>query len=524
MKKITLLATALLVVSSLFATPTLKADRLSQKQFMASSLLAVKSTDALSVRKAPQQTAAATYTVTVSEMGAGVGLIKWTASTTTGVQYYAINIYLGDTYVGGDYYTAPYGAGISTYEVLGGYLPAGTYEVDVYACNVVDNKLNPLEVAFADLTLANTATPFTLSDLTITTGDDNKTTIAWKENGTKPENAWLNLYVSSAGTVIYDSETVGKTWITSPVTLDLPAGATYNISLTVLPTNTATYAESFASLAKAYTVGTNPYTPTSLQAVVDEEHGDIVTFSWTATTAAADYSLYIYDEEGTDVLGGTVGGKTTITLKIEPGVYTWSVRALNENRYYISEPVYGAEFETSDTEDPVIDDVKVTTTATTATLAITAHDNYTAAGNLTIGLWGTGDFSGAELGDAVYADGVYTVTIDKYGDDPLKPSTTYSVQIYAVDEAYNGWMSAYMNPYIVEFTTLADTTEGLADLAAAGITYENGIILNANGEQLRVYNAAGQLVAESTRNIDMNTFAAGVYVVNAQQTTFKIAK
>ena len=59
---------------------------------------------------------------------------------------------------------------------------------------------------------------------------------------------------------------------------------------------------------------------------------------------------------------------------------------------------------------------------------------------------------------------------------------------------------------------------------AAGITYENGIILNANGEQLRVYNAAGQLVAESTRNIDMNTFAAGVYVVNAQQTTFKIAK
>ena len=121
MKKISLLATALLLASSLFATPTLKADRLSQKQFMASSQLAVKSTDALSVKKAPQQTAA-TYTVTVSEMSAGVGLIKWTKSTTTGVQYYVINVYQGDDYLGGDYYpaTTSYYQGISTYEVLGG--------------------------------------------------------------------------------------------------------------------------------------------------------------------------------------------------------------------------------------------------------------------------------------------------------------------------------------------------------------------------------------------------------------------
>lgn len=524
MKKISLLTTALLVASSLFATPTLKADRLSQKQFTASPV-AVNSIEALSGKKAPQQTAA-TYTITVSEMGAGVGLVKWTQSTMTGVLYYAINIYNGDNYLGGNVYQATSIAnqGISTYEILGQVLPVGTYEVYVFACKVENNELSPIEGVYTYLTLTNTNTPFELSDLTITTGADNKTTIAWKESGTKPANAWLNLYITSGTKVVYDNDGDDtNTWPVSPVTLDLPAGAMYNINLIVLPTTTVTYAETFAAISESYTVGVNNLLPTNLKATISG--GDTAILSWSAVEKAPYYWVEIFDSKGQNVgLSRNYTNNSSYGIILYPDTYTWTVQAMTvsgNSLYPASDVVTGAAFTTEDLTAPVVTDIAVSEiTTNSAKVSFTATDRWTKATDMMAVIYTNGfdEVAFPELQE----DGTFVADISMIpGEEdmePLKPSTTYEFTINVFDAFYN------MAVVPFNFTTLADATSGLANMAAADITYENGIILNANGEQLRVYNAAGQLVAEGTRNIDMNTFAAGVYVINAQQTTFKIVK
>ena len=406
----------------------------------------------------------------------------------------------------------------------GGVLPVGTYEVYVFACNLVDNKLTPLEGTYTNLTLVNTDTPFELSDLNITTGADNKTTISWKESGTKPANAWLNLYITSGTKVVYDNDgDAANTWPASPVTIDLPVGATYSINLMVFPTTTVTYAETFATIAKSHTVGVNKLIPTDLKATI--LGGDTAILSWSAEEVAPYYWVEIFDSEGQIVdLSTKYTNSSSYGVILYPDTYTWTVQAMTvsgSSLYPASDVVAGTAFTTEDILAPVVTDVIVSEiTAHSAKVSFKATDRWTDAAEMMAAIY-TGGFLEVAYPE-LQEDGTFAADISMIPGDgdmePLKPSTTYEFTINVFDAFYN------MAKVPFSFTTLADTTEGLADLAAAGITYENGIILNANGEQLRVYNAAGQLVAESTRNIDMNTFAAGVYVVNAQQTTFKIAK
>lgn len=72
-------------------------------------------------------------------------------------------------------------------------------------------------------------------------------------------------------------------------------------------------------------------------------------------------------------------------------------------------------------------------------------------------------------------------------------------------------------------TLLAEET-GWEDNTMSSISFINGVILNPEGLELKVYGITGQLVAESSTNIDLNGQPAAVYIIRCNEQAIKIVK
>lgn len=93
-----------------------------------------------------------------------------------------------------------------------------------------------------------------------------------------------------------------------------------------------------------------------------------------------------------------------------------------------------------------------------------------------------------------------------------------------------GVVSGSVNKFIsVSLNILENTEETPSDIhsssVAEGISYDGIQIINPNHVGVSVYNVAGQLVAQSYKNINMSVYPAGVYVIKATNgASIKIVK
>lgn len=539
MKKITLLATALLVASSLFATPTLKADRLSSVQSKVADFKVLKTELPAQLKKAnaPTATAAITNLTVSAQDGYGTVSFKWQTAGTS--DYFGFTLYTaaGQEVAFAGYYgianfledanTKTCGWNLSEllFNATDGQLyacPPGQWKIGVEGAKAVDGKAQVVEEEI--ISDVFTIVSYDVTNFAATVSEDKKHLTINFDVLTLPANHFYGVEITEGTNTLYENYST-QTNPTLPLTVDVEEGKTYSVSVAPLKVNLANgklYYASDNQINETVTIGVNKLTPVGLKAVVS---GDTVFMTWSAEEVAPYYWVEIFDSEGQIVdLSTKYTNTSSYGAILYPDDYTWTVQAMTvsgSSLYPTSDVVAGTAFTTEDILAPVVTDVTISEITThSAKVSFKATDRWTDATEMMAAIY-TGGFLEVAYPE-LQEDGTFAADISMIPGDgdmePLKPSTTYEFTINVFDAFYN------MAKVPFSFTTLADTTDGLADLAAAGITYENGIIFNANGEQLRVYNAAGQLVAESTRNIDMNTFAAGVYVVNAQQTTFKIAK
>jgi hypothetical protein len=84
--------------------------------------------------------------------------------------------------------------------------------------------------------------------------------------------------------------------------------------------------------------------------------------------------------------------------------------------------------------------------------------------------------------------------------------------------------SSTFNSFSQFVTGLGDATTGISQAAITGVTFDGQIIHNNSNLDLNVFDATGRWMVSSTKNINMASFAKGVYVVKSNQNSFKIMK
>lgn len=540
MKKITLIASALLVVSSLIASPVLKADKLNQWQQKQMENVAVQELKAVmpldaKVKKAPAALNAISNVVVGSQTGYGDAAFMW---QTEGVATYflftlynaSMNKALEAGYYGASQFavtgqTNVYAWSLADLAYNGtdkqlSALPAGKWYVSVtgYIAQNGSAVLAEEEAVSALFEIVSyDVTGFTA----VLNAEKNKLSVNF-DVLSLPANHFYGVKITQGTTTLFNNFST-YTMPELPYAFDVEEGKSYNIMIVPLEIyNGTNYIACDNYVDTIITVGTNPLTPVDLSAMVS---GDTVFLQWDAVEASAYYWVDIYDSEGNLIsLKQSYTQNKSYTAILAPDEYTWSVTAMTLEGSYLYEAsaaVFGPEFKTEDIVAPEISKVVVSDiTADAAKVTFKAVDRWTLASELQISIM---DANWVEIAyPELQKDGTFAAEITAVPGDgdyePLKPDTKYEFLIMVFDNAWN------MASYNFEFTTLSDTNTALENLTAIGVVYEQGRIVNANGELLRVYNAAGALVAESVHNIDMNGFAAGVYMVCAQQGTLKIVK
>ena len=216
-------------------------------------------------------------------------------------------------------------------------LKAGSYQVQIYPVDMTTYEKGELigTVAF-ELTAKN------VENLAATVAADKKTaTLTW--NAPELENS-ERLYVSvrSGETVAFDNFEDKSIVAVSPLTVTVEEGKTYSATVQVLDKKGNPIG---AEQAISFTVGTNPYTPTNLQATVFG--GDNVTFTWEAASAADFYDLVLY-WEGAYYSTLSVYSTSKTTTMPKDGTWSWTVQAFTQGttgKYFAaSDAVAGNDF------------------------------------------------------------------------------------------------------------------------------------------------------------------------------------
>lgn len=229
----------------------------------------------------------------------------------------------------------------AVYEVTDGTysiyaLREGTYTLQLYELTESGVGGGPVSINF---TLVDPKA----KNLKATVAPDNKTaTLTW-DQPTLPAGARLYVNVQSGAETAYDNyaSTEGAT---SPLTVNVNQGRTYSASVQAIDAS----AKPVGSQSLIYfTVGTNDYIPTNLNAAVAE--GDQVTFSWSAPAKADKYRIVVYDQYGERAY--TVNADASpVVATLETGSYTWTLTPyeLGQDEFYypLSDPVAGNPFST----------------------------------------------------------------------------------------------------------------------------------------------------------------------------------
>ena len=232
-------------------------------------------------------------------------------------------------------------------------LKPGNYTVVVYELIVsTDEETETSKVEGLGDRLSSI--PFTIvskeiSHLAVAIADDHATaTLTWDapEYG---QGERLYVRVWAGETVAYDNFDTNER-PTSPLTVNVIEGKSYTVIAQVIDKNLNPLG---AEVETNFTVGTNPYEPTNVNAEVFS--GDNVTFSWDVTTQADRYVITLLcDGEFYATLN--VSGTTKTTTMPKDGTWTWTIQAFNigENDKYFeaSNAIEGNAFVSHATDIP----------------------------------------------------------------------------------------------------------------------------------------------------------------------------
>ena len=398
-----------------------------------------------------------TANVTASQVAPGVAVINWSLTGSyasyADIFEYIVAIYDSEgNELGYDWFYAEDGEeGVATTAVLGQYLEPGQYKAYVEA----DYNGYRYDYGTLDFTITTAAENelVQISNLTAENSEDlSTTTISWTQTGTLPATGYTVIEVQSAGEVIYSSledEAYGKVAIESPVTVSLPKDKDYYIIVSEYDSWAQSESQYLTTSFIQHSVGVNPFTPVDLVAQVD---GVDVTFSWKSSKAESvpnSTVLWVLDEDGNAVVQqrifheGDEAQPQSYTLeRLAPGTYTWAVRPVAEDNYYITKIVYSEEnFTTIDVEAPVISAVEQTGgTTESVTVKVTVTDNYNTANQLTYAVY---------QGEALYEDielGNGTITING-----LEKGEEYTFTLVVKD-----WEGNESEPFSFTVKTSAD--------------------------------------------------------------------
>ena len=120
----------------------------------------------------------------------------------------------------------------------------------------------------------------------------------------------------------------------------------------------------------------------------------------------------------------------------------------------------------------------------------------------------------------------------------LTPSVATATGIYPRIGQYNGTNYTNIgatltgNSYAATFTTFGQFVTGMGDattgvsqaVTIAGVTYDGQVIHNASNVDLKVFDATGRLMVSSNKDVNMNSYSNGIYIVRSNQGFLKIIK
>ena len=215
-------------------------------------------------------------------------------------------------------------------------LKPGKYQVQIYGLDVTTYEMGA-QLALIQFELVDKK----VTDFAVVVAEDNKTaTLTWE---TPALNSGERLYMSvrAGETVAYDNfDTKAKP--TSPMTVDVVEGKSYNATIQILDKNNNPMG---SEALIEFTVGTNKYEPKNAHAEVFG--GDNVTFTWDAEELADFYDIVLY-LEGDYYSTLSVYSATKTTTMPKDGTWSWTVQPFvkgsNDKYFAASNPVAGNEF------------------------------------------------------------------------------------------------------------------------------------------------------------------------------------
>ncbi len=240
----------------------------------------------------------------------------------------------------------------------------------------------------------------------------------------------------------------GTTTATSVVIAGLTDNTTYTFKIMAFAATEDTSHENSATTQLQATTGA--IVPLAKPTLKVETGEGTVTISWEAVANAESYDYAYTPEGGTEVTGNTA--ETSLTLKLDPGKYTFTLQAISSDAAYSASEKASAEFEVAKAEkkqswtaDGTVDDGAGNKWA--ATLVAWSDGSYT--------LKDWYNVEGYDLEFYINSDGSISVT--NYYEDYYP-----NIWVSSGDDIDNGWVQLYTATYGSEYYSNfdGDQTEG----------------------------------------------------------------
>ena len=528
MKKITLIASALLVSLSMLATQLERVDFSSKVQvnpqkrveqvapqtaienFVAyQAAEKTNEIEGLHPRRMAQQVEADLTTMVAGEVGVGRAKAQITPSDTATslyyavyllnsegnpiayVRYFAINTVVStfcDSYYI-LYYASQYGAKASG---LGYTLPKGVYYfyIEGYPLDStktkVDTSNDPIDYAVAGFQITLDGSEYAIKDAKVEVGTNNKLTATWSNAAaTLPTGSayQVRVYELLTDSLIANSgyELTETTWST-PDTITIKDNTSYEVYINVW----SPYGYTLGNPADLYvTVGTDPYAPTNPAVTTDDETMQ-ATFTWkntldsiqiNDTTKLRIYNkVLILDEDGNEYIFANGYNNTALETatseKLPVGKFTWQILPfyVYNNYWNYFAAVKGPDFEITDGVAPVIDSVylaNITDTVVNLVIEVTDNNAYLTPYDLIYNVKGDILLENATLEE----DGTLRLA-------GLTPKL-YSIEITATDLSGN-----VSDEYEFEFTPVKDeeAPKNLKAEIEEGNVFDKYVVISVSAE------------------------------------------